>query len=246
MLAQLIVFLSILAIFALTSLLSRDAQPLPPRPTRARGPDNLRPSAVPGRAEPARLGPYERASDRIASTAPAARFSEPATAARQVTGRRIPTDDGIMIIESNAGTVRPGSATAVPTQPSPSARTQRGYTAKRATRGRSPLTAAGAKPADHTRPRALTSLVTKSLAETKNRPLQITPLTSLSVPMSTPLGQLLAAPAPEPPAPFPPPRAFTSASIRSMFADSGKLREIAMLSELLQPPRALRPFHRSR
>ncbi len=52
-LIQFIVPLMFLAIWALTSLLNRDAQPLPPRPTRPPGPGGPRPlSRVPGQPEP--------------------------------------------------------------------------------------------------------------------------------------------------------------------------------------------------
>ncbi len=47
---QFVVLLSIMAIWALTSLLSREAQPLPPRPTRGPAPDGPRPNLV-GRSE---------------------------------------------------------------------------------------------------------------------------------------------------------------------------------------------------
>jgi hypothetical protein len=154
----------------------------------------------------------------------------------------MPSDEGITIIDSNPPTARTVASPQLPA----TARSPRGYATRRSTRGRSPSTAGPAKPSDPARPRALTSLVSKSMAETRNRPLQIAPLSSLTAPLGAPLAQLSAATRPEPPARVAPPQLFTTASIRSMLADSGKLREITMLSELLQPPRALRALRRPR
>jgi hypothetical protein len=174
------------------------------------------------------------------------RFSEHTAATRAAAGRGVPADDGIMIIESDPPVARVGSATVSSSQLTAAARSPRGYAARRSTRGRSPATSGGAKPPDTGRPRALTSLVAKSMAETRNRPLQIVPLSSLTAPLSAPLAQLSAAPRPEPPAPIAPPQSFTTGSIRSMLVESGKLRDIIMLSEILQPPRALRHLRRPR
>ena len=51
---QILISLGILALWALTSLLSRDAQPLPPRPARDRPNDRNRPLAHLRRKRPDR------------------------------------------------------------------------------------------------------------------------------------------------------------------------------------------------
>jgi hypothetical protein len=245
---QIIVFLSILAIFALTSLLSREAQPLPPRPVRAPRPDGARPVPPAARSEAPGAGIY-RTAERSPSTAeriPPGRFPETTPAARASTSRGLQPDDGLVIIESTAG---PAGASAVPyssAAPAATARNPRGYTSRRTTRGRSAPSPSTAKATDPARPRALTSFVTKSMAETRSRPLQIAPLSSLVGAKGAPLAPLSAVTSPAPPPPLEPPQVFTSASVRSLLATSGKLREIAALSEILQPPRALRPLRRRR
>src|SRR5271165_6299281 len=57
-LIQFIVPLTFLAIWALTSILNRDAQPLPPRPTRLPGPGGVRPPVgrIPGQADSLKPG----------------------------------------------------------------------------------------------------------------------------------------------------------------------------------------------
>jgi hypothetical protein len=78
------------------------------------------------------------------------------------------------------------------------------------------------------------------MAQKRNRPLEITPLASPMAPIGSPLAPISAVtPTEQPTVPDSPP-AFTSASLRVMLASSTKLREVAILTELLQPPLALR------
>jgi hypothetical protein len=106
-LIQFIVPLTFLAIWALTSLFNREAQPLPPRTGRPPGPPGPRPGGVGSVSSPSR--PSEPRLDPLGRD-PGARWANPSV-------RRPPTrgEDDILIIESetrrtgaNAGS-RPGS-----------------------------------------------------------------------------------------------------------------------------------------
>jgi len=238
---QFIVLLTIMALWALTSLLSREAQPLPPRPARGQGPDGPRPAPAMSRGDS--LGParYPETTDRLPATGPErrapARWSEASAVARPTSGRGLGVDDGIVILESDARTVRSPSGGL---SPSSTAANRRGAPARRSSRGRSPSSTPAAKPAEPGRPRALTTLVTQSMAQRRNRPLEITPLAAPLAQIGSPLTQISAgAPIEHPGSPDSAP-AFTALSLRTMLANSTKLREVALLTELLQPPLALR------
>jgi hypothetical protein len=91
------------------------------------------------------------------------------------------------------------------------------------------------------RPRALTGLVNQSLAQKKNRPLEIAPLATPIAPIGgVPLSQSTAPPVGVLPASGAPRAALSSSDLRAMLASRTKLREVAFLTELLQPPLALR------
>ena len=79
---QFVVLLAIMALWALTSLLSREAQPLPPRPARGPGPDGLRPAlpCQPGRRDgPVASRQFARSTgSRRSSAGMPARWSEAA------------------------------------------------------------------------------------------------------------------------------------------------------------------------
>ena len=80
MLLQFIVLLSIRALWALTSLLSREAQPLPPRPARGPGPGGPRPGLPMnpgGSMAPSRTaGPTDRLPATSLERRPPARWNE--------------------------------------------------------------------------------------------------------------------------------------------------------------------------
>ncbi len=112
--------------------------------------------------------------------------------------------------------------------------------ARRAVRSRAASGSAGAKTTDSKQQRRLSSQINQSMAQAANRPLEITPidipLSSLSSTL-TPLGARAAIG----------PSSFQSVapaldakSIREMLRSPQKLREIAILSEVLRPPVALR------
>ena len=187
LLLQFIVPLTFLAIWALTSLLNRDAQPLPPRPGRAPGtgggPRSGMGASVAGRGDsagPSRTLGTSRPTmpaERPAST----RWSAPPAQARTLgTGRAGGSDEGIVILESEN---RPALASTSPFSPSSAAtaRSSRAAAGQRASpRGRTPQ-AAPPKSIEAERPRLLTGLVSQPLGPKKGHALEIVPL---STPMS--------------------------------------------------------------
>jgi hypothetical protein len=127
------------------------------------------------------------------------------------------------------------------------ARGARGTTARRTpARGRAAPAPAALKSIEPDRPRPLTGLVSQPLAQKKARPLEITPLASPISPIGSPLTQTSAGSASEHPSTDSLPTALTCGELRAMLAVPAKLREIALLGELLQPPLALRPPRRFR
>jgi hypothetical protein len=94
----------------------------------------------------------------------------------------------------------------------------------------------------------LTGLVSQGLASKKSRPLEIAPLSTPLTPIGTPITQVtqgttLDLPYATTTRSHP---TLTSNDLRVMLNSPGKLREIALLGELLQPPIALRAPRRPR
>ena len=253
-LLQFIVPLSFLAIWALTSLLNRDAQPLPPRPMRGPGPGGPRPgTGLPPSdrgdlAGPARYQGAGRLSPGAGERPGAAQWSGSSGPGRPGgLGRTAGPDSGIVILESEVRGAQPASA---PSSFSPSAaasaRAPRGTTTRRVPlRGRSAPAAPSLKPVEPERARALTGLVSQPLVPKKAQHLEIAPLASPLKPLSTPLTKTSVGTPLEHPSPHLLHTALTSGELRTMLASPTKLREIALLTELLQPPLALRPPRRS-
>jgi hypothetical protein len=247
--------LSFLAIWALTSLLNRDAQPLPPRPMRGPGPGGARPGtglAPSDRGELSGAARYQvagRLSPAVGDRPGAAQWSGPLVQERRGgLGRSTGPDSGIVILESEVREAHPASS---PSSFSPSsaasARAARGPTTRRGPlRGRSAPTAATLKPAEPERTRALTGLVGQVLVPKKAQHLEIAPLASPLKPLSAPLTKASVGTSLEHPGAHPLPTALSSGELRTMLASAGKLREVALLTELLQPPLALRPPRRLR
>ena len=102
---QFIVLLAIMALWALTSLLSREAQPLPPRRLRGALPDGPRPATPGGRGDALAPGRNFVNAERVSATMPERkapdRWSEASPAARPTIGRGSGADDGIVILESD-------------------------------------------------------------------------------------------------------------------------------------------------
>jgi hypothetical protein len=78
------------------------------------------------------------------------------------------------------------------------------------------------------------------MAEKRNRRLEIAPLNTPLAPIGSPLSQLATGSKPAQPKPSDVSPAFTCESLRATLANSTKLREAAMLVEVLQSPLALR------
>ncbi len=259
-----IVPLLFLAIWALTSILNRDGQPLPPRPGRAPG-TGLGPG-------PVRTGPGTGAGNRIpgqAAPRPASaplqgraqgpdyrpRRSRPgvrsnrSTPARDRSPQRPPSsaDDAIVYIEtiSGRGPARnqPAAAPSASGQASAGSRPTRGARSRRGAKGRGGAGNAPAAAQNRGEPetyRALSNMVTQSLALQKTKPLEITPLNAPLTGLSSTLSQATAIPDINRVHSGDSRPSLTGVDIRKMLGSPGKLREIAILTELLQPPLALR------
>jgi hypothetical protein len=242
---QLIVLLSIGALWAITSLLSREAQPLPARAARGQGPAGPRPGLPinPGSSmsAPRNMG----TSDRLPATSldrnTPARWNEASPATRIGAGRGLGADDGIVILDSDSRAARPGTGGA-----SAAAAKGRAGLSRRASRSRSITGPSPSKPIEQGRPRALTTLVTQSMAQKRTRPLEITPLGSPLAPINSPLTDITTGAKIEHPGSLDSAPAFTALSLQSMLQNPTRLREAALLTELLQPPLALRRRGRRR
>jgi hypothetical protein len=84
------------------------------------------------------------------------------------------------------------------------------------------------------------------MAQKQNRPLELTPLDFPVAPLGAPLTHLATSALREQPRSWDVLPAFDSAALRTMLASRNKLREVALLSEILQPPLALRRARRLR
>ena len=255
-LLQFIVPLTFLAIWALTSLLNRDAQPLPPRPGAGRGP-GVGPARVGagGGFSPSTRGELTRAASpaRPASPMPdrsaPARWSSATVPGRPSSGPMRAVDEGIVIIESESRAAQ-GSSSFSPSAAASGARATRATSpASRKTAGRARSTPAPAKAVEPERRRTLTGLVGQSLGQKRSRPLEIVPLSTPMTPISSgPLTSASLTPAPE--------VARTAAQaddpslsiddLRALLTSPKRLREVALLGELLQPPVSLRAPRRHR
>jgi hypothetical protein len=248
---QILISLGILALWALTSLLSRDAQPLPPRPTRDRPDDGKpRPQTLARGNQPA-MAQSSRTTDRMATETiearSGARSGEGSLASQYARAGARPSSDDIRILESGPRPARPPATSAGgPRSPasalSPGSRTS----SRKGSRARSGVNPAAAKSAEPERQRALSSQIHKSMAQTAGRPLEITPLelpleslSSSHVPLGSrgivDLTRRQSIPS-----------GLDALAVRKLISSPEKLREIAILTELLKPPLALRPGRRIR
>lgn len=260
-LLQFIIPLTFLAIWALTSLLNRDSQPLPPRPGAPRppGPGTGRSAAAGGfspasRGELAGIGrpaPSARQIGAAADRAVPARWSNTPVQGRPGTAPyRSPggTDDGITILESES---RPASTSSFsPSSQAANPRVTRASTSatrKASSRSRSaPPAAPAIKPMEQERPRALTGLVGQALSQKRAPRLELVPLTTQITPITSPLMSSAPSVAPQAnraaAAPVDPPLSLDE--LRVMLGTPKRLREVALLGELLRPPVSMRPTRR--
>jgi hypothetical protein len=239
-LIQFLVPLAIMAMWALTSLLNREAQPLPTRGTPPNpGPG---PSNTPiGRGEPVNPSRFQPPASSVGDRMPAQRWPEATPSARPGPPRGGAADEGIMIIGSDNRATRPQPTNGSQPASSGGARNPRGAQTRRGSRVRPASITGPPRPKEVDHQRALTSLVNQALAQKKNRPLEIRPLSSPLSPIAAPLTQMSSGSTIEHPGSYQLHTALTSTELRAMFATSNKLREIALLNELLQPPVSLRP-----
>ncbi|MGO9469671.1 MAG: hypothetical protein ACLQIB_05005 [Isosphaeraceae bacterium] len=244
---QFLVPLAFLAIWALTALLNRDAQQLPPRATGGASAVGFpQTGSMAGRAatNASASGParYLGAADRTpvaADLKPGTRWPAPATTARDRPGtgieRRTRVEDGIVIVESEPRASLAGSGSAAT-----SSRGARAQSTRRGGRSRSSALAGPARSAEPAKPRALSGLVNQSLSDRKSGRLEIVPLASPLVPIDLPLAQSVSSSVTGATASSQPIPAVTGTEVRSRLASANQLREIALLSEILEPPVSLR------
>ncbi len=253
-LIQFIVPLMFLAIWALTSLLNRDAQPLPPRPGRPPGPGGPRPlNRMPGQPEPRSPGlgsPVQApASSPLADQQTMWPGATSAPTARERAVQSPPLkkmDDAIVYIENDPtrqGTTRPASSPGPAAGASAGSRLPRAAQQRKGTRGRPVITSGApgqgkAEPKTH---RALSDQVNQSMALQRNKPMEMTPLFTSLAPLSLPLSQASVAPQVQQERGTANPVTLSGLDIRKMLSTPGKLREFALLTEVLQPPVSLRP-----
>lgn len=262
-LIQFIVPLTFLAIWALTSILNRDAQPLPPRPggrpggPRGPGPGN---PAGPGGGFPRGVPRPQEVGQRPGGGGISAPPREPAmgeglprwgetAAAPQVRERSSPRfpsdlDDAIVYLEPGPAArgrfEPPPRPTAGGASPAGSGRSPR-VSSRRAPRVRaaasSPPAADRSQEETH---RALTDMVSQSLAKQRAKPLEIAPLASPSAQWARPLTEISAASVINDQATRGNQPSMSSTDVRQLIANPARLREVVILGEILQPPRSIR------
>lgn len=272
LLIQFIVPLTFLAIWALTSILNRDGQPLPQRPRRV-GDRPLDPAAEArrqrekARAERGGRPPWGDDDDspadarsRPETRRPGAPAPGPAGGsprpnggrprpARQTPPQSVPTGfdgAGVYVDRDEVVFLDPGTGRrllSAPIESGPSAESRNPAAPARqrkANRGRRDQRDAGRQvPADFETRRALSDQVGQAMDLKRNQRLEIQPLApkleALSISLSTPV----SLEGDQHPSAASPP-AIDARSIQEMFAETDRLREVAVLSEILQPPVSLR------
>ncbi|WP_165072291.1 hypothetical protein [Paludisphaera rhizosphaerae] len=239
-LSQFIVPLIFLIVWAITSLLNRDSQPLPQRPNRpgagpgGAGSNRRRDALTASKAEddepavadsspPRRpgLAPFDARTQGRPLQAPTRPTSPRSNRPNGATG-----DDEVVFIESARRSIG-GSAS--PPSPRKPARGRRAEPTPARTRRGEPVTQ-----------RALSEQVGQSLAQNRSQPLGLSPISAnLSSLSSASLRDASSTAARVTPNAAPP--ALSAAEVRRMMADGARLREMAVLVELLQPPVSRRP-----
>jgi|GEM_PF-1254700 len=280
LLIQFIVPLTFLAIWALTSILNRDGQPLPQRPPRPGDPKpdpsaEARRRREKARAEASRTwGPRDVPSSSegssiaparpAAASGPAGRPPRPGGASprpeRPTASQPVPAGfdgagvyvDRDEVVFLDPATGRQLMSAPVNGGPLPEGPKSSGPPRQRkAGRGRrAPADDAARASAEPETRRALSDQVGRAMEMRRNQPLEIQPLApkleGLTAPLSSegltaPLSKAISLRDEQPPrresAPTP---LFDAHAIQEMLAERPKLREIAVLSEILQPPVSLR------
>jgi hypothetical protein len=215
-----IVPLTFLAIWALTSLFNREAQPLPPRTVRPPGPPDPKPGTKPSGYAPATTGRGD----------PSLRWSSPTAGDRPATRRPVGRpDDEILIIEE---TRRPAAQ--------PPGRTNLGGS-RRGTRSRPVPPSVASKRPEPASLRPLSGALGPSvpIAQQMGRPLELNPLSMPASPLmgteARNLSKTVSEPTRMPDRPIP-----VTDDFRLLLSTPAKLREAIIVNEILQPPLALR------
>jgi hypothetical protein len=181
-------------------------------------------------------------------TTPARWSSATAQGGRPASAAARAVDDGIVIIESET---RAAQGMTFSPSAAAGARATRGAgaSARRASSRARSVPAPPAKAVEPERPKALTGLTGQSLGQRRGKGLEITPLSTPIAPISSaPLTTASLTPAPEVvrSAAQPDVPSLSADELRAMLASPKRLREVALLGELLQPPVSLRGPRRPR
>jgi hypothetical protein len=231
---QVIVPLTFLAIWVLTSLFNREAQPLPPRTGRPLPPGG------PGTGLGASGGMAATARGDAAKGDPALRWASQSAPNR--TGTRPPAgrpDDEIVIIDE---TRRPGTSGPTFAPGSAVVRTSGGGPARRGGRVRGASTPVPKRP-EAAPQRALSGSVKAPLASTQlmARSLELSPLVMPASPFVATDQRDIARVVSEPPRPPDSPApASLGGELRLVKITAAQLRESILMTEILRPPLALR------
>jgi hypothetical protein len=223
------------AIWAVTWILNRETQPLPPRNGR-RFPDERSGSNSDDARNPATQRPSPRPDIRPTSPRGQRPISTVLDRARDRDRGRLSPDDAIVFTEFSPS--RPSE----PTDFSASSRPSRGPQSRRGSKAKE---SGGNKPRNRQapeKPRELSQQVSSSMAQFKNRPLELTPLNlPLSPLTSLPLAQSGSASGSPSSIPDSGSR-YGGGPLdpRKALADPRILRDVFVWNELLQPPVALR------
>lgn len=230
---QFIVPLTFFAIWALTSLFNREAQPLPPRSGRPPGPNGPRPTPT---ASPDAPRPVERGADR-SQRDPTMRWTKPSAPDRPPV-RRPPAMEDVG-----------NDVLRIPAEPArrpPPQKAVSGPEPRRAARSR-PAPSAPPKRTEPTRPEpsqasALSRSMEHDIALPVNRrlvldsmPESLAAATATDMGLSAPLPERAASPAP-----------LAGNDLGLLLASPSKLHQAIILNELFQPPLALRSTARRR
>ncbi|WP_165245971.1 hypothetical protein [Paludisphaera soli] len=265
-LSQFIVPLIFLAIWALTSILNRDAQPLPQRPARPGnrpGPNALGPAArgqaatgaIREREVAAASAPPPRRLGTESTPSPVA--SRPQERPAQPPGLRLgrrPAGDGmaeadVYVIDDELIFVDPVSRMQIGSAPAPGlggARNPSRQVARKPARGRRSEHPGGReRHEDPGTQRVLSEQVGQSMSLNRGQPLDLAPLTSKLTSLGGASLRNATSTAATVASSIAPP-ALSATQVRDMFADTPRLREMALLTELLQPPLSLRQSRRGR
>ena len=255
-LSQFIVPLVFLAIWALTSLLNRDSQQLPQRPSRpgtgprpggqGGGRRDAFASARDDDSAPAVSGPPPRRTtvdslDSRSMERDAAAQARPSTS-RQGSGRALDADVYVIddeVVFVDPVTRRPIASTSLAPAGGAARSTPRAPAPRKPARGRrNEPASARTRRADPETQRVLSEQVGLSLAQNRSQPLNLSPLTAnlsnlSNTSLRDPSIASIVTVSGGPPA-------LSAQDVRKMMADGARLREMAVLTELLQPPVSLR------